>query len=205
MPAEVRDHIFEPFYTTKDRGKGSGLGLSTVYGIVKQTEGWIDLESAPGQGTTFRLYFPAHEEMMPEILPSETPPDLPHGQETILVVEDEETVRHFTAKVLESLGYNVLQASNGGEALLVFETHSGTIDVVLTDIVMPLMNGRELVRRLRETGREFNVMYMTGFSEDALEEEGRAVLLQKPYTREGLARMLRQVLDQGAGAGSRQS
>ncbi|MBN1270548.1 MAG: response regulator [Kiritimatiellae bacterium] len=199
MSDKVRQHIFEPFFTTKPKGKGSGLGLATVYGIVKQSQGWIDVDSEEGRGTTITIYLPRQEEMSAEILPPRRGPELPRGTETILVVEDEESVRHFTVKILETLGYRVLQAGNGGEALLVFELEKGPIDLVLTDVVMPLMNGRELVRRLKESGQAFKVLYTTGFSEDVFADRetdaANIPLLQKPYTREVLGRMVRQILD----------
>lgn len=203
MSAEVKQHLFEPFYTTKPRGKGSGLGLATVYGIVKQSNGWIEIESEEGKGTTVMIYFPRHEEMAAEVLPAESRLDVPRGTETILVVEDEESVRRFTVKILESLGYRVLEAANGAEALLLFEMEKGAIDLVLTDVVMPLMSGRELVRRLRATGHKFKVLFTTGFSDEILEEDGSGpawALLQKPYTRESLGRRVRQVLDSSGSA-----
>jgi len=198
MTPEVRRHVFEPFFTTKETGRGSGLGLSTVYGIVHQAGGWIDIESAPGEGTRVILYFARREELAAEVLPDRRAAETPRGTETILVVEDEESVRMFTVKVLQELGYNVLQAGNGGEALLLFDTYRGPIHLVLTDVVMPLMNGKELVRRLRRTGREFKVLYVSGFSDEVFAEKdssAEAPLLQKPYTGDRLGRVVRSVLD----------
>ncbi|NCC53489.1 MAG: response regulator [Spartobacteria bacterium] len=196
MSGDVLEHIFEPFFTTKDAEKGTGLGLSIVYGIVTQNNGYIDVASELGKGTTFTLYFPR----IIGIDPVETIKirrQLQHGNETILVVEDEDSVRKFAVNVLKSLGYRVLQAGSGAEALLMFARHKD-IDLVFTDIIMPGMNGKELVERLCEGGHAFKAVYASGFSGDLLKDhaqERSIPLLQKPYGRDQLSYTIRQVLD----------
>jgi len=198
MNREIRDRIFDPFFTTKDKGQGSGLGLSMVYGIVDQSGGFVEVDSSPGQGSEFRVSFPRLEAPAEDIVREpETP--LLRGEESILVVEDEDAVRHLTVRILESLGYEVLQAANAGEALLLCERRKPPLELVLTDVVMPQMNGREMVERLREIRDDFAVLYMTGFTQDTMLQHGVAgvapAVLTKPFTRESLAMKVREVLD----------
>jgi CheY-like chemotaxis protein len=192
MTDEVREHIFEPFFTTKEKEKGSGLGLAIVYGLVKQSNGHIRVISQPGQGSVFEIYFPRqHQVSSPE---APTPQEhLRRGHETVLVVEDEKSVRHFAVNVFKSLGYRTLQAGNGNEAMLIFNKFGGEIDLLFTDIVMPGMNGHELVNCLREHGYHFRALYASGFSGDLLDDphaEAKIPLLSKPYTRDELGRMI---------------
>ena len=198
MSNEVREHVFEPFFTTKSEGKGTGLGLSIVYGIVQQCHGSIRLDSEPGRGTTFDIYFP-RVEAPSERLPSTPPNEVPRGQEEVLVVEDEGMVRRLTVRILSSLGYQVTEASSGTEALAARRHRNRAFDLVLTDVVMPQMGGRELADELARFGDTSRVIYMSGFTQDelvlrGLERNPDRPLLMKPFTREVLARAVRDAL-----------
>jgi signal transduction histidine kinase/ActR/RegA family two-component response regulator len=193
MSKETLEHIFEPFFTTKEPGKGTGLGLATVYGIVKQSHGHITVSSEPGSGTTFKIYFPALGKFvpLPRALPSVA---APRGEGTVLLVEDEPSLRVLVAESLKGLGYTVLQAGNGLEAMAVADGHRGKIDILVTDIVMPRMGGPELVAKLKEKREGFSVIFMSGYT-DAVTLEGAklgadVVLLNKPFTTEVLARRI---------------
>lgn len=198
MSKEIRDHCLEPFFTTKEKGKGTGLGLSIVYSIVKQFGGFIDIETSTATGTDIRMYLPAVEASVCEIAAREKVA-LPRGNETILVVEDEETVRRLAVRILESLGYQVLQARHGGEALLICERYEKPIHLILSDVVMPHIGGQELIERLRQIRQDFRVLYMSGFTDESFvrnSKDGReAELLLKPFTQESLAVRVRQSLD----------
>jgi CheY-like chemotaxis protein len=199
MTPEVREHVFEPFFTTKEKGKGSGLGLSTVYGITNQLRGHIELVTEAGRGAEFRIYFPRiGAEVVPEAVPRSTPA-VRTGKETILVVEDENTVRQLAVRYLESFGYSTVQARNGEEALRVYQRSEKKIDLVLSDIVMPNMGGPELADQLRAIPQDVRVVYMTGFAEDLPAERARAsdgaTTVLKPFTREALAQAVRETLD----------
>jgi CheY-like chemotaxis protein len=199
MTPEVRDRVFEPFFTTKEKGRGTGLGLSTVYGIVKQSGGNIWVYSEPNHGTTFKIYLPrvyeAPEELKEEIVREE----IPRGGETILLVEDEEVVRKLAARVLEKQGYTVLGASNGEEALFLCQRKNEPIHLVLTDVMMPQMGGPQLVEQLRQMRQDFKVLYMSGYTDGGIAHHG--VLekgidyIQKPFSIDGLTRKVREVLD----------
>ena len=201
MDAETQKHIFEPFFTTKEKGKGTGLGLATVYGIVKQSEGYIWVDSAPGAGTTVKIYLPWVDaepvEKGPQrpVVPEEVPP---RGTETVLLVEDEEMVRRMTREVLEGAGYRVLEAASGFEALRVSASHTGRLDLVLTDVVMPGMSGRELAERLAPVRPGMKVLYMSGHTDDAIFHHGVTQagtgFLQKPFTPDALERRVRDLL-----------
>ena len=197
MDEHTRTHAFDPFFTTKEVGKGTGLGLATVYGIVKQSGGHIWLYSEPGQGTTFKLYFPAVEDA-PEAERSALGAP-PNGTETILLVEDERAVRVVTRLILEALGYQVMEAGNGAEAIAVARAHPKGIDLVLTDVIMPEMSGREMVEVLRAERPGLRVLYMSGYTDDAVVRHGvlsaEEAFLQKPFGTTGLAVKVRQVLD----------
>jgi signal transduction histidine kinase/CheY-like chemotaxis protein len=196
MSKETLQHIFEPFFTTKEAGKGTGLGLATVYGIVKQSRGHIAVYSEPGVGTTFKVYFPSLDRSVP--LPiARAVAVAPKGDGTILLVEDETPLRVLAAESLKRLGYTVLQAGNGLEALAVADEHSGKIDIVLTDIVMPRMGGPELVDKLRQRREGFAVIFMSGYTDVAAIENAKigsgAVLLNKPFATEVLASKISEV------------
>jgi len=199
MTEEVRQHLFEPFFTTKEPGKGTGLGLATVYGIVKQHGGHIWVYSEPGQGTTFKIYLPAVAEL-PQALPRRDEEGyLPVGTETVLLVEDSPTVRGVAARMLRDQGYTVLVAADGREALRVVQEYSEPIHLLVTDVVMPQMGGRELAERLRSARPGFRVLYMTGYTDNAIVHHGvleeGVNLLQKPFTAGMLVRKVREVLD----------
>jgi two-component system, cell cycle sensor histidine kinase and response regulator CckA len=200
MPPEVMNRVFEPFFTTKQTGAGTGLGLAMVYGIVKQSGGHVEVRSEHGAGSEFRVILPAAEHTH---LPAPPPPpaaDEPlTGDETLLVVEDEESVRRLAVLALREHGYRVIEAGNGAEALRTLGTYKGTIDLVVTDVVMPVMGGRQLVEALRPLRPEARVLYVSGYTDDAVIRHGvqRAdvAFLQKPYTPSDLAEKVRRVLD----------
>ena len=200
MTRETQQRVFEPFFTTKDLGKGTGLGLSTVYGIVTQSGGTIAIESEPGQGATFRIYFPRLVDRSVTISVQETIRLSLHGTETVLVVEDDPALRGLTARILQANGYNVLTASNGVEALEVAMAYSGPIDMVATDVVMPKMGGRALVERLMETREDIKVLFMSGYTSDEVIRlgvlNGRTAFLQKPFASNRFVSIVRDVLDQ---------
>jgi PAS domain S-box-containing protein len=198
MDPEIQRRIFEPFFTIKEVGKGTGLGLSVVYGIVKQHDGLIQIYSEPDHGTTFNLYLKARMAAVREVPPAlQGPPR--GGTETILVAEDEETLRELARTVLGSLGYNVILASNGEEAVLAYEIAKNEIDLVILDLIMPRMGGREAWERIRALGARFPVIFMTGYIPDMLMDklsvESAALLVQKPYAVYELGRRVREVLD----------
>jgi PAS domain S-box-containing protein len=200
IAAEHLPHIFEPFFTTKDVGKGTGLGLATTYGIVQQHGGWIEVDSEPGRGTTFRVFFPHVSAAAVQLPPPVAAAPSPRGTETILVVEDEDGVRALVIKVLESLGYRLLQAQSGPRAIEVWREHEATIDMLITDIVMPDgMNGIELAERLRRTRPSLKVIFTSGYladvSRDAIPARETDAYLAKPFSLPELARLVRRTLD----------
>ena len=203
MDAQTRGRIFEPFFTTKGRGKGTGLGLSTVYGIVKQHGGDIVVDSEPGAGARFHLYFPAVAEEAGTEAPAATVTAPLSGTETILLVEDDAGVRRVARDVLRARGYRVLEAADGPEALRIAEGERGSIDLLLTDMIMPLMSGRELANRLQERDRKVRVVFMSGYTDDVIAYHGDlgpdATFVQKPFAPEAIARKVREVLDAGKG------
>jgi len=220
MDAETRSHLFEPFFTTKEQGKGTGLGLSTVYGTVKQSGGHIRVESEPGRGSTFTVYLPrVAAPVVPPERPAADPPVARSGAsaeaaltpgrgETILLVEDAQRVRAVVREILEMSGYVVLEARQGAEALEVSNRHAGTIHLLVTDVVMPQMSGRELAQRLATLRPELKVLYMSGYTDDAIVRHGvlasGIAFLSKPFTPNALALKVREVLDgvaDGATAG----
>lgn len=199
MDRETQTRIFEPFFTTKGQGKGTGLGLATVYGIVKQSDGHIIVESEPGQGTAFHLYLP-HVGGPIEAGEPDTPgTTLPYGTETVLLVEDEPTVRVLIRDTLRLFGYTVLEARHGFEAQLIGSQRTNRIDLLVTDVVMPQMSGRELADGLMRTHHDVRVLYMSGYTEHAMIDQGilnsGSCFLQKPFTPEILARKVRAILD----------
>jgi len=203
MDEETQSRIFEPFYTTKEMGKGTGLGLATVYGIVKQSGGFIWVYSEEGRGTTFKVYLPRVTSPLTEPRPGRHT-EISKGTETILVVEDAEPLRASTKEFLSASGYTVLEAANGDEAIRIAQSHAGTIDLLLTDVVMPRMGGKPLVEQMAQIRPSTRVLYMSGYPNDGIVQAGvlanGVALLEKPFTREILSRRVRQVLDDSAPA-----
>ena len=197
MTPEVVEHLFEPFFTTKGPGRGTGLGLATVYGILQQAGGFITVETTPAAGSTFRVYLPSIEpiESQPSA-PRALPPSV--GRETVLLVEDEDAVRRLARLSLERHGFTVLEAAGGDEAIQLSETFQGTIDILVTDVVMAGMNGREVSERLRASRPGLKVLYMSGYNDDAVVRSGLGeaptAFLQKPFDSRILATRIREVL-----------
>ena len=207
MSKELLDKIYEPFFTTKEVGKGTGLGLSTVYGIIKQTGGYIFADSELGKGTTFSIYLPRFiEEPGAKALPKRAeekaeakPADLT-GKGTVLLVEDEEAVRAFASRALSSRGYTVLVADSGESALKVIEEHDGDLDLVISDVVMPEMDGPTLLQELRKRNITTRIIFISGYAEDAFKKNLKAdekfAFLPKPFSLKQLAETVKSVLDE---------
>ena len=201
MDADTRAHIFEPFFTTKGQGKGTGLGLATVYGIAEQAGGHIMLESEVGEGTTFHLYLPTVEGGVSGEAHSAAPSPA-RGWETILVVEDQEAVRTLVCEILQKNGYKVLPARDGREAVQLSQTKTnGRIDLIITDVVMPQMGGRELAQMLASSHPETKILYMSGYVDKEISQKEMPGLefIHKPFTPEALAQKVREVLDEPHG------
>jgi len=203
MTDEVRAHVFEPFFTTKEEGKGTGLGLATVYGVIKQCGGVLELESAPGKGTTFRIYLPeaagAQEKEGPAAAGNL------RGSETVLLVEDEESLRKLDERILQSGGYKVLSCAEGVGAIKTLEEHSGPVDLLVTDVVLPGMNGRELAREAVRRRLCRKVLYISGYANEAILDQGvlesGLAFLEKPFSADALLRKVREVMDETAKVG----
>lgn len=199
MDKETQSHLFEPFFTTKEKGKGTGLGLSTVYGIIKQSGGNIWPYSEAGQGTTFKIYLPRADKMASMYKPRSRPATAPGGTETILLVEDEEAVRAMVSRILQNKGYTLLEASNGNEAIQICQQYEGPIHLMVTDVIMPQMSGRELAERLAPILPEMKVLYMSGYPDNTIVQHGvleaGTAFLQKPFTLNALELKVREVLD----------
>jgi CheY-like chemotaxis protein len=201
MTEEIQRHVFEPFFTTKETGKGTGLGLSTTYGIVKQSKGYIRVYSEPGRGTTFKVFLPRsnspEEEIGAEAVQASAP--VKSTLETVLLVEDEAGVRQLSKRILENAGYRVLEATNGDEAESVFARHADSIDVVVTDVIMPGCGGPELLSRLQIRAPALKVLYMSGYTEQSAANKAgidRGLpFLQKPFTAAEFVRQVRVALD----------
>ena len=202
MEAETLDNLFEPFFTTKERRKGTGLGLATVYGVIKQNSGFINVDSHPGLGTTFRIYLPRHRGESTPLLEKRKRQDRPveHGHETILVVEDEEAILTLTTVMLERLGYHVLVARTPAEAIRRAQEYAGDIQLLLTDVIMPGMNGRDLARNIIASYPDIKCLFMSGYTADVIAHHGALEqgmgLLRKPFSRESLGAKVREALDQ---------
>lgn len=195
VPEEIRGKIFEPFFTTKGPGKGTGLGLAVVHGVVKQCGGYIDVFSTSG-GTSFELLFPVASGR-PTAAAAETGSPVRLGYETLLLVEDNDAVRNITRIALESQGFQVLEACNGSEAIPLLDQYSGTVRLLITDVVMPGMGGREPVGLLRERGSDLQVLYISGHTDNEIVLDNvRDTFLQKPFTPVVLAKKVRAVLDE---------
>jgi CheY-like chemotaxis protein len=198
MSEETKTHIFEPFFTTKELGKGTGLGLATVYGVVKQSGGFLSVESSVGNGATFQIYLPRVMEKVTAVETEDKTRPVPRGSETILVVEDEAAVRELACEFLRVKGYVVLEAKNGFEALEVAVRHTGTIHLILSDMVMPKMNGSELAAKMKAVRPEAKVLLMSGYYEYS--ETVRVItastipMLQKPFSPASLVEKVREVL-----------
>jgi signal transduction histidine kinase len=203
MDAETQSHLFEPFFTTKEKGKGTGLGLSTVYGIIKQSGGNIWAYSEAGRGSTFKVYLPRVTEAVKRYKPKEIAPVLAKGTETILLVEDEEAVRTMISRVLQGSGYRILEACQGKEAIEVCQKHPGVIHLMVTDVIMPQMSGRELAERLAAVRPEMKVLFMSGYPDKAIVHHGvldpGTAFLQKPFTLTALETKVREILEAPAG------
>jgi CheY-like chemotaxis protein len=199
MDAQTQAHIFEPFFTTKEPGKGTGLGLSTVYGIVKQSGGNVWVYSEVGWGTIFKVYLPRVDEALEPVEPSATRTVLPQGTETVLLVEDEEMIRKAAREILQVSGYRVLEAASSKEALMLGQTYTEPIHMIITDVVMPQMGGRELIEKLMPLRPGIKVLYMSGYTDDAIAYHGvleaGTAFLEKPFTVEALAHKVREVLN----------
>jgi CheY-like chemotaxis protein len=203
MDVALIPRIFEPFFTTKEKGKGTGLGLSMVYGAVKQNRGHITVYSEPGKGTTFRVYWPRARKGEPEKDTRPTRSMLPRGTETVLVVEDEEPLRRYACRLLGSLGYNTLQAQDGEHALQVAEQAKVPIDLLMTDVIMPRLGGRELAQELRRRLPGLKVLFTSGYTAETIAHEGILEeginFLEKPFGQKELADRVRAALDDADG------
>jgi CheY-like chemotaxis protein len=203
MSRETLQNIFEPFFTTKEHGRGTGLGLATVYGIVKQNGGWIGVQSEPGKGTTFQVWFP-RTGGIDATAPAQSPAAVSGGSEILLVVEDQEDVRKFAVEVLRSRGYDVLSSEDAEAALELAERHANPIHLLVTDVVLPGMNGRELARRLKAIRPAMQVLFTSGYNRDVIAEHGilesGTAYLAKPYTPGELAAKVRELLSKEPGS-----
>jgi len=204
MDAATQARMFEPFFTTKEKGQGTGLGLSTVYGVVKQSGGYIDVVSEPGRGATFKIYLPRVDEAIAEDKPQIEVLPAASGHETVLLAEDELSLRQLTRNLLEMSGYTVLEAKDGAQAMELSRGFDGPIHLLLTDVVMPGMSGRSLAEKLTQQRPETKVLFMSGYTGQSFDGAGKlesgSQFLQKPFTRESLGRKVREILGERAGS-----
>jgi CheY-like chemotaxis protein len=200
MTGEVIDHAFEPFFTTKPKGEGTGLGLATVYGIITQAHGYVQIYSEPGIGTTFTILLPAVGQGVRAAPAAEQEPGNGAG-ETVLLVEDEPAIREVTRRILSRRGYHVITAASGREAIDIAANHTGGIDVLLTDVVMPQMLGKEAAARIRALWPSVKVLFMSGYTQGLLDTQGvleaGVSLVEKPFTEASLLTKLRQIIANG--------
>ena len=194
IPVAIREKIFEPFFTTKEVGKGTGLGLSTVYGIIKQTEGFIFVDSEVGKGTTFRIYLPRYAGVVEKHDAAPKPVADLTGTGTILLVEDEPDVRSLNVRALKQRGYTVLAAENGLEAIEVFDAHKGAVDLVVSDVMMPEMDGPTLARELRTRNPLLKIIFVSGYAEDALNNIPDTIFLSKPLSLKQLVTAVKETM-----------
>jgi CheY-like chemotaxis protein len=198
IPATVLPHIFEPFFTTKDVGKGTGLGLATVYGIIRQLGGYVAVASTPGRGAALTIYLPAAASSPAPSVSEASLDEVPRGDETVLVVEDDDGVRRLATDMLRMQGYTVLDACNGEDALKCAEEHDGPIALLLTDVIMPGMNGRELAERLTATRPGLKVLFVSGYTDDQVLRRdilgAEVAFLQKPFTIDSLIRKVSETI-----------
>jgi CheY-like chemotaxis protein len=199
MDPQTKLRIFEPFFTTKGAGKGTGLGLAVVHGVVTQSEGDVEVYSEVGKGTTFKIYLPAVKERRPKGKSVHGLHPMPRGSETVLLVEDEAVVRALARHILTSCGYTILEAADGREAVRVAEQHPARIDLVVSDVVMPYLGGRQLVERLAAVRPGLKILFTSGYTDDAVVRHGvleaEYAFLQKPFTPTALAQKVREMLD----------
>jgi PAS domain S-box-containing protein len=198
MSMETQKQIFDPFFTTKELGKGTGLGLATVYGVVKQSGGFVWVYSELGRGSTFKVYLPKVEQTIEGMIPVKEHGQSWRGEETVLIVEDEDAVRELTREFLETRGYSVVEARNGAEALKIAESHPSVIELLVTDVIMPGMSGPELAQKLTNLHPEIKVLYVSGYTADAVPHgilSPRAPFLSKPFSRDELLRNVREILE----------
>jgi CheY-like chemotaxis protein len=199
MAPEVQAHLFEPFFTTKGSGKGTGLGLATVHGIVAQSGGHIEVESAPGRGTTFDVFLPRAAARPAAPRPSRPSRAAPSGNETVLVLEDDPLVRNVTVRTLRGAGYQVLVAGTGSEAIALVEQHAGRLDLVVTDVIMPGLSGPEVIDALRRQRPGLRALYVSGYPAEAIAQRGVLELgvefLPKPFTAASLLERVRVLIE----------
>jgi two-component system cell cycle sensor histidine kinase/response regulator CckA len=208
MDEDTKSHLFEPFFTTKSEGKGTGLGLATVYGIVKQSHGTIAVSSEPGRGTSFKIYFPSLATSAVSKKSETVKPAAVGGSETILLAEDEETLRGLAERILSANGYCVLTARDGAEALQIIQAHDGPLHLLLTDVVMPKAGGRRVAEEATREFPEIKVLFMSGYTDDSVVVNGvvdaEIDFLQKPFSTDALVRKVREVLDEKGGEGGKE-
>ncbi len=199
MNQEILSHIFEPFFTTKEKGKGTGLGLSTLYGIVKQSDGFVWVESVPQQGASFRIYFPVHDQRAEEEESSQTVNKSLRGRETILIVEDDNAVRDLTRSFLQHYGYTVYAAESGDQALQMCQGLQKKIDLAVIDVIMPGLSCKELSSAINRYFPQIKILFISGYTDEAITQQGvlepNVAFLQKPFSIEALGQKVRQVLD----------